>query len=173
MNRVIYISGGCRSGKSRYAETRANEFAAPRAYIATAEIFDGEMRERVRLHREQRGNAFHTVEAPIRLAEALRSLPAATNVALVDCLTVWLGNLMHHRGEDFSEDCQEIHALLELLQDPPCSIILVSNELGMGIVPENALARRFRDVAGRLNQRVAAVASEAFVTVSGIPLQLK
>ncbi|MGE9291488.1 MAG: bifunctional adenosylcobinamide kinase/adenosylcobinamide-phosphate guanylyltransferase [Puniceicoccales bacterium] len=121
---VIYISGGCRSGKSQEAEKQAMAFPAPRAYIATAEIFDHEMQERVRLHRQQRGDAFHTREAPINLAAALHSLPTDTGVALVDCLTVWLGNLFHHQGEEFFEDCKEIREFLDVLRDPPCPLIL-------------------------------------------------
>lgn len=170
--KVIFVTGGCRSGKSRYAESLCTAVEGPRAYIATAEIFDEEMRERVRLHREQRGDAFHTIEAPIDLAAALRSVPAGTTVVMVDCLTVWMGNLMHHLP-DFDEDCSAILDFLQALREVSCQVVLVSNELGMGIVPESAMGRRFRDVAGRLNQRVAAIADEAYFTVSGLPMKLK
>ncbi|MGZ0655156.1 bifunctional adenosylcobinamide kinase/adenosylcobinamide-phosphate guanylyltransferase [Coraliomargarita sp. W4R53] len=170
--KVVFVTGGCRSGKSRYAESLCTAVAGPRAYIATAEIFDEEMRERVRLHREQRGDAFHTIEAPIDLAGALRALPTGTTVVMVDCLTVWMGNLMHHLP-DFDEDCSAIVDFLQALREVSCQVVLVSNELGMGIVPESAMGRRFRDVAGRLNQRVAAIADEAYFTVSGLPMKLK
>lgn len=170
--KVIFVTGGCRSGKSRYAEELATAVTGRRAYIATAEIFDEEMRERVRLHREQRGDAFNTIEAPIDLAGALRALRVGTTVVLVDCLTVWLGNLMHHLPE-FGEECPEILEFLQALREVSCQVVLVSNELGMGVVPESAMGRRFRDVAGRLNQRVAAIADEAYLTVSGLPIKLK
>ncbi|CAA6679503.1 MULTISPECIES: bifunctional adenosylcobinamide kinase/adenosylcobinamide-phosphate guanylyltransferase [unclassified Lentimonas] len=171
-NTVTLVTGGCRSGKSRFAEELACQAQTPRCYIATAEIFDEEMRARVDLHRAQRGEAYETVEAPIDLAGAITAVPEATQVILVDCLTVWLGNLMHHK-EDFSEHCAEVQALLEVLKAPPCPIVFVTNELGMGLVPETSMGRRFRDVAGRLNQQVAALANEAFFIVSGLPLKLK
>ncbi|WPJ94612.1 bifunctional adenosylcobinamide kinase/adenosylcobinamide-phosphate guanylyltransferase [Coraliomargarita algicola] len=170
--KVVFVTGGCRSGKSRYAESLCTAVPGPRAYIATAEIFDEEMRERVRLHRAQRGDAFDTIEAPIDLAAALCGVPAGTTVVMVDCLTVWLGNLMHHLS-DFDEDCPVIVDFLQALGEVSCQVVLVSNELGMGIVPEHAMSRRFRDVAGRLNQRVAAIADEAYLTVSGLPIKLK
>jgi adenosylcobinamide kinase / adenosylcobinamide-phosphate guanylyltransferase len=174
MHQVIYVTGGARSGKSAYAL----ELAAARGgrqgkvFLATAEAFDDEMSERIGLHRQERGDGFTTVEEPLYLDRALRKLPEGTSVVLLDCLTVWLGNMMHHFSESSDMEAR-IAALLEVLSDPPCDIILVSNEVGMGIVPENAMARRFRDLAGTINRRVAERAHQAYLLCSGIPLVLK
>jgi adenosylcobinamide kinase/adenosylcobinamide-phosphate guanylyltransferase len=171
MNQVIYVTGGARSGKSSYALGLAEKYAK-RVFLATAEAFDDEMRERIDRHRDERGHSFTTVEEPLYIDRALRSLPEGTDVVLLDCLTVWTGNLMHHIGEASAIDAQ-IEALLEVLRTPPCDIILVSNEVGMGIVPENAMARSFRDLAGTLNRRVAECATRAYLLCSGLPLLLK
>jgi len=170
--KVTYVSGGCRSGKSRFAESLATEVAGNRVYLATAEILDDEMRVRVERHRKDRGAAFQTIEATLDLAAALRGLPSDTSVVLIDCLTVWLGNLMHYQ-RNFSEQHPYIQEFLQVLREPPCPLIMVSNELGMGIVPESAMGRRFRDVAGRLNQEVAAISDEAYFVVSGLSIPMK
>jgi adenosylcobinamide kinase / adenosylcobinamide-phosphate guanylyltransferase len=173
MKRVTMITGGGRCGKSRQALELARPYRR-RAFIATAEAFDGEMSDRIAKHKAERGSEYLTVEAPLDLAGALRSLPGDVDVAVVDCLTVWLGNLMHRHGADGDgESLPEVAALLQALGDPPCDVIVVTNEVGMGIIPENAMARRFRDWAGRVNQRVAAQAGEVVLMVSGIPLKLK
>lgn len=172
---ITLILGGARSGKSRYALELA-ERSARKAFIATAEPFDDEMRERIRRHREERGEAYQSFDEPVDLAGALGRLPAGTEVAVVDCLTVWLGNLLHRRGEDVSGEIgghPEIGALLAALAAAPCPLILVSNEVGLGIVPANALARRFVDLAGRLNQEIAARADRVVLMVSGLPLYLR
>ena len=145
-----------------------------RVFLATAEPFDGEMQRRIDKHREERGEQFTTVEEPIALDRALRELPAGTDVVLLDCLTVWTGNLMHYsEGKGEVEIEKQVERFLDALRHPPCDIILVSNEVGMGIVPENAMARRFRDIAGIINQRVALLATEAWLLCSGMPLRLK
>ncbi len=171
MAKVIYVTGGARSGKSSYALQLAGCYAG-RVFLATAEPFDGEMRNRIDRHREERGNAFYTIEEPLYVERALTSLPSGTDVVLLDCLTVWAGNLMHHAETD-DAIASRVDALLEALRHPPCDMILVSNEVGMGIVPENVMARRFRDIAGTINQRVAAAATEAWLLCSGIPVRLK
>jgi adenosylcobinamide kinase/adenosylcobinamide-phosphate guanylyltransferase len=130
------------------------------------------MRERIRRHRQDRSDDFLTVEEPLNLAKALARLPAEVEVAVIDCLTLWLSNLMHLHGNG-KETFPEIEAFLHALDNPGCDLIVVSNEIGMGIVPANKLSRRFRDLAGRLNQRVAAKAHRAMVVISGIPLVLK
>ncbi|MFP4165682.1 MAG: bifunctional adenosylcobinamide kinase/adenosylcobinamide-phosphate guanylyltransferase [Opitutales bacterium] len=170
---IIFVTGGCRSGKSSFAECTALQRADTCAYIATAEACDEEMSERIRRHRERRGERFHTIEAPLELAAALARAPEESGVVLIDCLTVWMGNLMHHCGEEFSEDSPRIGAFLDALESPRKDVVIVSNELGMGVVPTDARVRRFRDVAGRLNQRVAARADEVYLCVSGIPLCIK
>ena len=171
MAEVTLVTGGSRSGKSRYAMELALEWER-RVFIATAQVTDGEMEERIERHRRERGDLFVTVEEPLDLAGAIGSLPLDTGVALVDCLTVWLGNLFHHLG-DVDLESPQIGAFLEILEDPPFSLILVTNEVGMGLVPPDALSRRFRDVAGLLNQEVARRAHRVVFTVCGIPMVVK
>ncbi len=169
--RIIFVLGGDRSGKSRYALSRAELFS-PRAFIATALPVDAEMKTRIAAHRAERGSAFRTVEAPYDLAGALKRLPPDTKVAVVDCLTVWLGNLFFKYGETL-EGAGEIDAFYEALRNPPCALVIVSNEIGLGIVPADGETRRFRDMMGGVNQRVAALADEAVFMISGLPLRLK
>lgn len=171
MPEVTYVTGGARSGKSSFALKLAESYAK-RVFVATAEAFDDEMRARIERHREERSGWQATVEEPILLDRAIREVPAGTGVVLVDCLTVWLGNLMHHLGDD-AAIAERIDALLDALEAPPCDLILVSNEVGMGIVPEHAMARRFRDLAGTLNRRVAERSDHAWLLCSGLPIALK
>ncbi|ARM30839.1 bifunctional adenosylcobinamide kinase/adenosylcobinamide-phosphate guanylyltransferase [Prosthecochloris sp. HL-130-GSB] len=168
---VVYISGGARSGKSSFALERALQYPS-RAFLATAEPFDDEMVVRIDKHQRERGDGFLTLEEPIALDEAIRSVPQGTDVVLVDCLTVWTGNMMHREFTD-DEIMSMVERLLDVLKEPPCHIVLVSNEVGMGIVPEHAMSRRFRDLAGMINQKVAAVATEAYFLCSGLPMCLK
>ncbi len=168
---ITLVTGGCRSGKSRYALQQAAAGKRP-VFVATAEARDSEMKVRIARHRLERDPAFTTVEAPYDLAGDLRALPPDTDVALVDCLTVWMSNLLC-RPETTDASPPEVEALLAILHDPPCDIILVANEVGMGIVPDNALARRFRDEAGFLNQSIAALADTVVFVVSGIPTVIK
>lgn len=165
------IIGGCRSGKSRRALEMASAHTA-RFFIATAEACDGEMAGRIARHRDERGDAFKTIEAPLDPAAALASIRDPGAIAIVDCLTVWLGNLFHH-GRLAREPCPEIDGLLERLERPPCRVVLVTNEVGLGIVPDSPLGRAFRDRAGWLNQRVAVIADEVILMVAGLPLTLK
>ena len=166
---LTLVLGGARSGKSAYAESLV---ARPGAvYLATAEAIDDEMGERIARHRaRRRGEGWTTVEAPLDLAGALRShARAGVPGVLVDCLTVWLGNLMH-AGRDID---REARSLLESLAGPPAPVVLVANEVGLGVVPDNPMARAFRDHAGRLNQALAARAGRVVLVTAGIPLVLK
>jgi adenosylcobinamide kinase/adenosylcobinamide-phosphate guanylyltransferase len=177
MAQIIFITGGTRSGKSIFAENRAAEFGENLGYLATAQALDGEMEERVKLHQQRRGAEWHTIEEPTRLAEALTDCDGTYQVILVDCVTLWLSNLMF-LYEDSVIPCEEridanLQSLKSTLQRMVTPVILVSNEVGMGIVPENKLARQFRDIAGRTNQFLAALADEVHVVISGIPLRLK
>jgi len=172
MKKITFITGGARSGKSRYALSMAQGCRGTRAFVATAEPFDDEMRERIRKHRKERGDTFITVEEPLDLREAIESLPAEVEVAVVDCLTVWLGNLMHRR-ECENDEYPEVFRFLDLLGKPPCDLIVVSNEVGMSLIPGNAMARRFRDLCGWLNQQVAETADSVILMVSGIPITVK
>lgn len=172
MAEVILIVGGARSGKSAEALRMAEGYPG-RVFIATAEAFDEEMRERIARHRAERGDDWRTLEAPVDLAGAIRSVTDVRTTVVVDCLTVWLGNLMHH-DDSTTEDSLPCIALLEALRlSSVARVILVTNEVGMGIVPEHALARRFRDVAGRLNQRVASIADRVILVVCGQALAIK
>jgi len=169
--RVLLITGGTRSGKSRYALERALAWEE-RVFLATAVPFDEEMRRRIAGHQAERADTFATVEEPYDIASALRSLPPETEVVLLDCLTVWLGNLMHRHGAE-KESYPEMESFIDYLREPSCNLVLVTNEVGMGIVPENAMARHYRDIAGALNRRVAELADEVVMTVCGLPLTLK
>ena len=171
MPRVTLVTGGARSGKSRYAMERALKYQK-RVFIATAQVTDKEMGERIERHRRDRGDLFVTVEEPLDLAGAIDALPSDTQVALVDCLTLWLGNLFHYLG-DVDLDTPQVGNFLGLLENPPCSLILVTNELGMGLVPPDALSRRFRDLAGLVNQEVARRAHEVVFMVCGVPMVIK
>ena len=171
MSNVFYVTGGARSGKSSFALQLAARYEK-KIFLATAEPFDDEMKSRIGKHREERGERFITIEEPLYPERALRNLPDGSEIVLLDCLTVWAGNLMHF-FEDEHEINKRIECFLEVLRTPPCDIILVSNEVGMGIVPENLMARRFRDIAGIVNQRVASIATEAYLLCSGLSVRLK
>ncbi len=164
---IILVGGGSRSGKSSYALQIARERGARLGYIATAQAFDEEMAERIRIHRQERGADFSTFEEPLDIARILREQEAALDAVIIDCLTLWLSNhLLLDREPPASQ-------LLDAAAASPITCILVTNEVGCGIVPDNAVARRFRDLAGRLNQQAAARASEVYWTAFGIPLRLK
>lgn len=165
------ILGGVRSGKSRLAEQHARESGLPVTYIATATVQDDEMRARVAHHQAQRPDHWAIVEEPLALAAALQRHAAAGHCVLVDCLTLWLTNLLC--AEDEARLHREISALLDVLPGLPGHIILVSNETGMGIVPLGELTRRYCDEAGRLHQAVAKCCDKVILTVAGLPLNLK
>ncbi|TIU49454.1 MAG: bifunctional adenosylcobinamide kinase/adenosylcobinamide-phosphate guanylyltransferase [Mesorhizobium sp.] len=168
LGKLTFIIGGARSGKSAHAEILVTALPPPWAYIATAQAYDDEMHERIALHRSRRGEGWSTIDAPLDLAEALEALPDNQPV-LVDCLTLWLTNHML-ADHDVDAVCRR---LADVLSRPRGPWLVVSNEVGQGIVPDNALARRFRDDAGRLNQRVAAVADTVLLMVAGLPLKVK
>ena len=163
---ITLVLGGARSGKTRYALKAAEAEAGPLVMIATAEALDQEMADRIARHRAERGPRWRTVEASLDLADAIEAL-ASQEIAVVDCLTLWLSNLML---ADRAIEA-ETERLLIALADR--RVILVSNEVGGGVVPDNALARRFRDEAGRLNQRLAADADTVVLVTAGLPLTLK
>lgn len=173
MARVTYITGGARSGKSGFAQSLAERCAGPLLYVATAGIGDAEMAVRVEKHRQARGERWHTLEEPLSLSERLPQAAAGKGGVLLDCVTLWLSNLLFHHGERDESVRAEVERFIAQLPAFPAPIFLVSNELGSGIVPENRLARQFRDLAGEVNQRLATVADEAWLVVSGIPLRLK
>jgi adenosylcobinamide kinase/adenosylcobinamide-phosphate guanylyltransferase len=164
---LTLVLGGARSGKSRYAERLIAALPPPWAYVATAEAGDREMAERIAAHRARRGAAWQTVEAPHELVSAVAGV-ASTVPVLIDCLTLWLSNRMLAEADLNTEvDCLE-RALVR-----PGPVVMVANEVGSGIVPDNALARRFRDLHGNLNQRIAARADRVVLMVAGLPLTVK
>ena len=165
---VTLVLGGARSGKSRFAEGLVASGARRPVYVATASAGDAEMAARIAAHRARRGAEWVTVEEPLRLADALAALDADA-AALVDCLTLWLANLMEAGLDVDAERCALIVALRRL----PAPAVLVSSEVGQGIVPDNAAARRFRDAAGLLHQDIAAVADRVYFVVAGLPQRLK
>ena len=165
---IILITGGARSGKSTRAEVRAREFPGRPVYIATAEALDAEMSERIAGHRARRGSEWLERETPIELAAALDETDGG-GARLVDCLTLWLSNLMH-AGRNIERETVRLAETLSRQQSP---VVLVTNEVGLGIVPDNALARRFRDAAGILNQAIARAANEVELVVAGLPMRVK
>ena len=161
------ILGGARSGKSGFAERLVCRADVPKTYIATAQAFDDEMRARIAQHRQDRGDSWHTLEAPLDLVAALEQV--TSGVVLVDCLTLWLSN--HMLAENDMDAA--VSALLSTLSAMPVPVVCVSNEVGMGLVPDTPLGRRFRDAQGALNQQLAARADLAVFVAAGLPVVLK
>ena len=168
---IILITGGARSGKSQYAEHRAVEMGGRRLYVATAEAKDEEMAQRIAEHRQQRGNQWRTIEEPLELTQALLVERGKTDCALVDCLTLWISNLLIRRDEEYVSE--KVEELIEKLPELNFHLVFVTNEVGWGIVPDNPLARKFRDLAGWTNQRIAQAANEVILMVSGMPMIAK
>ena len=166
---VTLVLGGARSGKSRYAESLLERHPGRRVYLATAEVLDDEMAARVQGHRDRRDNDWKTVEEPLALAAALKAETEQGAAVLVDCLTLWLGNLL---GEARDMDA-EIDGLIGAIGQFGGPVVFVSNEVGLGIVPDNALARQFRDHAGILHQRLAEKADRVVFVTAGLPMNLK
>jgi len=161
--------GGARSGKSRHAEAFVEAAAAAGTYCATAEAGDAEMAARIAAHRDRRGAFWRTVEAPLALADTVIAQAAPERPLLIDCLTLWLSNLMM-ADMPIDEECATLRAALRDANGP---IVLVANEVGLGLVPETPLGRHFRDAAGRLNQEIAAIADRVVFVAAGLPLMLK
>ncbi|MGF9564035.1 bifunctional adenosylcobinamide kinase/adenosylcobinamide-phosphate guanylyltransferase [Neorhizobium sp. JUb45] len=166
----VFVLGGARSGKSGFAERLALESGLEMHYVATGRAYDDEMRSRISAHQQQRGEGWQTHEEPMALVEALQSLDAPERVILVDCLTLWVTNLMMEAEDTI--DAQSA-SLAAHVADAKARLIIVSNEVGLGIVPENRMARVFRDHAGRLHQQVAAAASEVHFVAAGLSLKMK
>ncbi|MCO5135393.1 MAG: bifunctional adenosylcobinamide kinase/adenosylcobinamide-phosphate guanylyltransferase [Phyllobacteriaceae bacterium] len=165
----MLVLGGARSGKSRFAEEQVLTSGLSPFYLATGRALDDEMRERIDRHREQRGKAWETVEEPLALADAVLQTALPGRILLVDCLTLWITNLMMAQA-DVLRECESLVAALDSVQAP---IVFVSNETGLGIVPEDAMTRRFRDLAGIVNQRMAKRCETVWFVAAGLPLKLK
>jgi adenosylcobinamide kinase/adenosylcobinamide-phosphate guanylyltransferase len=171
-HKIYFITGGARSGKSSFAEKLAGAQAGKRAYLATAQALDPEMAARIEKHRKDRDTAWDTYEEPIAVAELLKKLSGRYDVVLLDCLTLWLSNVMAHTDSDGAVTSRS-EDLVAAIKEFNGACIIVSNEVGLGIVPDNPLARRFRDFAGILNQQVAFAAHEVYFTAAGIPVKIK
>lgn len=169
--RIVLVGGGVRSGKSAFALVRAAQLGARRVFVATAEALDDEMRRRVEKHQRERAADFRTLEAPRELCQALRTIEAA-DVVVVDCLTLWLTNLLVQGLSEAAIEAR-IQELVEVLCERRRHTVLVSNEVGLGIVPDNALARAFRDLAGLAHQRIGRCADEVYAGIFGQLLRLK
>jgi adenosylcobinamide kinase/adenosylcobinamide-phosphate guanylyltransferase len=191
---IVFITGGARSGKSVYALSRAQMLSGEKAFIATAQALDDEMKIRIEAHKKERGNTFDTYEEPIKIAELVETLKHRYDVMLIDCLTLWLSNVMYaglrvegevnnlinviNVGADLRvcpESEGQSHRIVptERLYGVSPTIFIVSNEVGMGIVPENRLARQFRDYQGILNQHIASIADEVYMLIAGISVKIK
>ena len=170
--KIIFITGGARSGKSHFAQNLAQNFAGPKAYLATAQALDEEMAERIRRHKMSRPPDWQTLEEPVRLGECLREHGARFHVILLDCLTLWVSNVML-AGWTEETILQEADQWIQTGREITCSLILVGNEVGMGIVPDNPQARTFRDLSGRIQQKVAEEADEVYFMVSGLAQKIK
>jgi adenosylcobinamide kinase/adenosylcobinamide-phosphate guanylyltransferase len=168
--RHVLVLGGARSGKTAFAERLAMGAGVRPVYLATAEALDSEMRERVESHRRQREGRFATVEEPLALARAIDDAAAKHDVILVDCLTLWITNLLG-AGRDVAEAVEQLATTLTRIES--ARVILVSNEVGLGIVPDNALARTFRDLAGSTHQRLAEICDDVYFVVAGLPMTFK
>lgn len=173
LKKIILITGGVRSGKSRYALALARRIDGPKVFLATAQPFDDGLRERVQEHQEQRGAEFRTVEEPVYLGKALAAVGKTPAVVVIDCLTVWVNNLFHEMKDNVTAIRGQKDSFVQALTDCPSAVIIVTNEVGMGIIPDNALARDFLDTLGILNQRIAQLSDEVILLVSGIPSWVK
>jgi adenosylcobinamide kinase / adenosylcobinamide-phosphate guanylyltransferase len=168
MSHVTFVLGGARSGKSKYAESLIEATGLPKVYLATAQAFDAEMQARITEHQSRR-TGWQTIDAPFNLANTIYTQRGQGNAVLVDCLTLWLTNLLMAEHDIASA----FHVLLGVLRAADHPIVLVSNEVGLGIVPENALARAFRDHTGILHQMIAADAGQVHFIAAGLPIKLK
>ena len=173
MNKIIFVIGGCRSGKSTYAMQTAEKMPAEqKIFIATCVPQDDEMKRRVARHQKERSQNWVTVEAPLDLSEAIRQNSRKADVILVDCLTLWVSNLLMETGDENKIE-ETISQFINAIENASCPIVLVSNEVGTGIVPENRLARQYRDIIGLANQAVAKTAGKVIWMVAGIPVTVK
>lgn len=172
MSKITFILGGARSGKSSYAVELAKRFNKKTAFIATCLPLDAEMRKRIELHRKKRPSHWQTFEETKDISSLLKKMGSTYSVVIIDCLTLLISNLLLEGLDDYTIE-DRINKILKTLKSQKCKSIIVSNEVGLGIVPGNHMTRRFRDLAGKINQSVANEASEVFFMVSGLPSKIK
>ncbi len=170
MQEIVFVLGGARSGKSTFALQQASSRPGEKAFIATAEILDEEMQIRIQRHKEERGKDWITYEEPLNISTLIQAIKFRYKTILIDCLTVWLSNIMHS-GLNVEEETDKLKASIS--DNCPALIYIVSNEVGLGIVPESPLAREYRDNLGFLNRQIAAVATDVYFMAAGIPLMVK
>jgi adenosylcobinamide kinase/adenosylcobinamide-phosphate guanylyltransferase len=173
MAKITLCTGGVRSGKSLYALTLAKRNKGKKVFIATATALDDEMKLRIQNHRKSRGKMFQTIEEPYELAETLSDIDKTVPVIVIDCLTVWLGNIFYKYNNNEKNILRCVELFVKELKRLSIDCIIVTNETGWGIVPENKMARSFRDIAGYMNQGVAAIADTVYLFVCGIPVKIK
>jgi adenosylcobinamide kinase/adenosylcobinamide-phosphate guanylyltransferase len=169
---VTLVLGGARSGKSRYAQQLAEQ-SRHVVFVATATASDEEMRAKIERHRKDRPQEWPTIEEPLDLSKVLAENQLGSDVIIVDCLTIFAANLLEAEGEDGESIEQRVEALCETLRSARCNVVLVSNEVGSGVVPEYAVGCRYRDLLGEINQKVASIADDVVLMVAGLPLALK
>ncbi len=181
-NKIIFITGGARSGKSSFALNEASKLKGQKAYIATAEALDSEMKERIEKHKKDRGSDWNTYEEPLKIASVLSGIKDKYGVVIIDCLTIWLSNIMLQSKQPENAINEFLQVLGSLSSSSRLNslngfnglnLFIVSNEVGMGIVPDNELTRKFRDFAGILNQKVAEAADDVYLVTAGIPIKIK
>lgn len=174
MSKIVFVTGGARSGKSRFAEEYAKKISDSVCYLATAEALDEEMKERICHHQERRPQNWKTVEEPLEVHTAIQSLNGSAKVILLDCLTLWMSNLLHKHPSDAECRVQDmLEASFIKIRNSGQTLILISNEIGMGVIPDNPLSRQFADISGRVNQFCSREADEVYFLVSGIPMKVK
>ncbi|MGC9964042.1 MAG: bifunctional adenosylcobinamide kinase/adenosylcobinamide-phosphate guanylyltransferase [Syntrophobacteraceae bacterium] len=166
----LLVLGGAKSGKSTWAESVVNSFAPPYIYVATAQGFDDEMKLRIERHRERRKDMWETIESPAGLQDTLKSLNGRSKAVLLDCITLWLSNLLCSESAEPEASVEGLCKVIEAVDYP---LVIVSNEVGAGIVPDNPLARKFRDLSGSTNQRLARICASVYLVTAGLPLRLK
>src|SRR3990170_1901742 len=172
MGNTVFIVGGARSGKSTFALELGSKISGRKGFIATAETLDEEMKQRIIFHKKTRPAEWETIEEPVDLSKRLQNIAGLYDVVIVDCLTLWLSNILG-RGGDSEHIKTDVGHLTSVLKDLSYKVIIVSNEVGLGIVPDNKIARLFRDLGGWMNQKVASVADEVYLVTCGIPMRIK
>jgi len=170
--KIILITGGIRSGKSRYALSLAQKMNGQKIFIATGQAFDESMSIRIKKHQQERGDEFTVIEEPVYLAKAMSAVPQS-DVILIDCLTLWVNNLLYYFKEDAEKIRQQFDLFLDVLANPQRQIVIVTNEVGLGVTPENELTRTFIDELGFINQRAAQLSDEVIMMVAGLPQFIK
>lgn len=168
----ILLTGGIRSGKSAYALELASLMGKQKVFLATAEALDDEMNLRIKNHQLERGDEYQTIEEPLYIADRLKEV-GIQDVVIIDCLTLWVNNLMFKLGNDEVKMQEQKDKFFDFLKQPTCSIIMVTNEVGLGVIPENKLSRQYINMLGRLNQDVARISDEMIMMISGIAQQIK